>query len=88
MYPPVVKKFLPSTLVNYLQGMGIATQDQWILDAVQGFKIPFTSMPRQAYPPRGKPFSPEEATLLDEEILAMLHKQAIEECPSQGRGFL
>ena len=27
------------------------TQDQWILDAVQGFKIPFTSTPRQAYPP-------------------------------------
>ena len=24
MYPPVVKKFLPSTLVQYLQGMGIA----------------------------------------------------------------
>ena len=115
MYLPVVKKFLPSTLVNYLQGMGIAplakslaerkvplagriqycltnweciTQDQWILDAVQGFKIPFTSTPRQAYPPRGKPFSPEEETLLDEEIPTMLHKQAIEECPSQGRGFL
>ena len=115
MYPPVVQKFLPSTLVQYLQGMGIAplakslaerkvplagriqhcltnweciTQNQWILDAVQGFKIPFTSTLRQASPPRGKPFSPEEEALLNEEILTMLHKQAIEECSSQGRGFL
>ena len=94
MYPPVVKKFLPSTLVNYLPGMGIAplaksltewkvllagriryyltnwefiTQDQWILDAVQGFKIPFTSTLCQAYLPRGKPFSPEEEALLDKD---------------------
>ena len=117
MYPPVVQKFLPSTLVQYLQGMGIAplakslaerkvplagriqhcltnweciTQDQWILDAVQveGFNIPFTSTPRQASPPRGKPFSPEEEALLDEEILTMVHKEAIEECSSQGWGFL
>jgi hypothetical protein len=115
MYPPVVKKFLPSTIVKYLQGMGIAplakslmerkvplagriqycltnwaciTQDQWILDAVPGFKIPFTSTPRQAYLPRGKPFSPEEEALLDEEIRTMLNKQAVEECPPQGWGFL
>jgi hypothetical protein len=39
---------------------------------------PFTSTPCQAYPPREKPFSPEEEALLDEEILVMLNKQAIE----------
>ena len=52
------------------------TQDQWILDTVQGFKIPFTSTPCQASPPRGKPFSPEEEPLLDEEILTMHASQA------------
>ena len=64
------------------------TQDQWVLDAVQGYAIPFTRQPHQPLPPRALGHSSEEEDLLQTEISSMLEKQAIEATTPSGRGFL
>ena len=64
------------------------TQDQWVLQAIQGYKVPFTQWPYQPHPPRALHHSTEEEGLMQEEIQSMLDKQAIEKAPPRGRGFL
>ena len=61
------------------------TQDPWKLEAVQGFRVPFTQQPFQKQPPKPLRHSEAEENLLQEEIQSMI---AIEDTTPKGHGFL
>ena len=70
---------------TFLPNLVKLTQDSWELDAVQGFRIPFTQQPFQKQPPKPLRHSEAEENLLQEEIQSMI---AIEETTSKGHGFV
>ena len=59
-----------------------------MLDAIQGYSVPFMQQPYQPHPPMTLQYSSEEEELLQNEIESMLEKQAIEETTPSGRGFV
>ena len=63
------------------------TQDQWVLEPVQGYRIPFMSKPHQRQLPRQLCPSKEGETLLHVEIQEMLEKGAIKESWDNGEGL-
>ena len=99
---PELKKFYPSVIVRQLMGLGIAplatelerrnwvkiTQDPWVLETIQGYRVPFSQQPYQPYPPRALTHSQAEEALMQQEIQSMLEKHAIEETTPRGHGFL
>ena len=64
------------------------TQDQWVLEAVRGYKVPFISTPYQMQPLRQLALSREGEGLMSEEISEMMAKGAIQEASHKGRGFV
>ena len=75
-----IRHFLP----NWVK----LTQNPWVLEAVQGFRVPFTQQPFQKQPPKPLRHSEAEENLLQEEIQSMITKNAIEETTPKGHGFL
>ena len=59
-----------------------------MLEAIQGYRIPFSQQPYQPYPPRALTHSQAEEALMQQEIQSMLEKHAIEETTPRGDGFL
>lgn len=53
------------------------TNDQWVLDVIAGFKIPFVSSPFQKNIPNEIPFPPDQWHVVDTEINNLLEKGAI-----------
>ena len=51
--------------------------DQWVLDAVMGLQIPFTSQPVQRHWPNPPISSAEQSSLIQEEVSTLLEKGAI-----------
>jgi len=68
----------------------VLTMDQWILHTViEGSHIPLTSKSNQEATPYNPHFSPENQTLLQEEIHTLLEKQAIQLFPAHAnKGLL
>ncbi len=64
------------------------TQVPWVLEAVEGYRVPFTKQPYQTNPPRELQHSQEEQAMLRAEIQTMLEKEAIEVASPTGMGFL
>ena len=64
------------------------TQDPWVLETIQGYRVPFSQQPYQPYPPRALTHSQAEEALMQQEIQSMLEKHAIEETTPRGHGFL
>ena len=64
------------------------TQDQWVLETIWGYRIPFVSEPRKLQLPRQLCLSNEGKALLEVEIQEMLEKGAIQEARTKGRGFV
>ena len=86
-------KFYSSEVVDCLRVMGIVSvaknQNQWVLDAVQGCRVPFIGQPQQHYPPTPIVLSKEGRSLMLEEIQGMLKKGEISEIHPKGwRGFV
>ena len=54
------------------------TQDPWVLEAIQGYRTPFSQQPYQPYPPRALTHSQAEEALMQQEIQSILEKHAIE----------
>ena len=79
---------LAGRLQYFIKNWEMLTQDQWVLDAVQGYKVPFTQTPYQPHPPRALHHPSEEEEIMQEVIKGMLEKQAIEETTPRGRSFL
>ena len=80
----VVKHGIPlaGRLRYFLQNWRIITQDQWVLEAVQGYRIPFTREPQQPVPPRQIVLSQEGASLIAEEVREM--GRYVKPCPEGG----
>ena len=57
------------------------TKDQWVLEAVQGLKIPFVEQPYQKYPPFQPHLSAAEAEALEGELCRMRDAGTIEPAP-------
>ena len=64
------------------------TQDQWVLEAIQGYRVPFTHQPTQPHIPRALYHSSEEEEMVQAEIQSMLEKHAIIQSPQRGWDFL
>ena len=75
-------------LTHCMENWRRITQDQWVLETVRGFRIPFVSDPRQRQQPRQLCLSKEAEALLEVEIQEMLEKGAIQESQTKGRGFV
>lgn len=64
------------------------TQDQWVLETVEGYRIDFVETPAQVKPPSLLRFSKEMEELVTEEIQALLEKGAIERARRVKGGFI
>jgi len=64
------------------------TQEPWVIQTVvEGYHIPLTSVPHQQSPPGNPHMSTEDSTILEEEIISLLQKQAICQIPASTEGF-
>ena len=61
----------------FAQNWQIITQDPWLLQTIQGYKIELLSHPRQASLPSPPLLSPPQTSLVQEEIISLLQKGAI-----------
>ena len=52
------------------------TTDKWVLETVQGLRIPFVSQPVQVNCPNPPMYSKEQGLLVQEEVDALLEKGA------------
>ena len=68
-------------LTLFLKNWSRVTQDQWVLNTIQGYRLELLREPVQTIRPRGVIVSTSEQSLIDEEIQKMLQKGAITEIP-------
>ena len=61
----------------FAQNWQIITQDPWVLQTIQGYKIELLSHPRQTSLPSPSLLSPPQTSLVQEEIISLLQKGAI-----------
>ena len=62
----------------HLANWEVITQDQWVLHAVQGYKIDFVHTPRQPNPPIIPQFSKEELAQVKQAVTELTAKGAIQ----------
>ena len=76
-------------LALYLKNWQSVTQDHWVLNAVQGYRIEFLSEPFQRSRPRAGVTSPSEQSLRIEEVQKLQSKGAVAELAltEADRGF-
>ena len=79
---------LAGRLQHFKSNWARITQDPWVLEAIQGYRVPFSWQPYQTCPPRALTHPQAEEALLQQEIGSMLEKHAIEETAPSGHGFL
>lgn len=79
---------LAGRLRHYLPNWRVVTQDQWVLEAVKGYRIPFTQEPQQTCPPRQITLSQEGNSLMVDEIQGMLEKGVISPPPPTGHSLV
>ena len=64
------------------------THDHWVLQTVtEGYHIPLSSHPVQLKPPHNPHLSPKDQSALEDEVKALLQKQAIQHLPIAPIGF-
>ena len=69
----------------FLQKWREITQDKWILDTVQGFRLPFIQEPPQTRLPQFA-FSQEESQTITQEIESLVKKGAIQASDAEEEG--
>ena len=74
--------FLGGNISSCLDRWKSITSDRWVLETVQGYKIPFLKEPLQQFPPSFQ-ISRERVSALDTEIQLLLQKRAVEIVPEQ-----
>ena len=75
----VDKSIIAGRVALFQENWSRVSEDQWLLDTIQGYKIEFVDNPTQARQPRVGMSSPTEQALLQEEVGKMLSKRAIVE---------
>ncbi|KAF7989184.1 hypothetical protein HCN44_007714, partial [Aphidius gifuensis] len=74
-----INKVTTGRLKNFRNNWKNITNDKFILNSLNGYKIPFTSFPFQHHSPTEKTFLVEEFKLIQTEINKLIKKGAIEE---------
>ena len=64
-------------LNHFINNWKVITTDKWVLDCVQGFQIPFSSLPSQECRPNPPISSAEQSSLILAEVNMLLEKGAI-----------
>ena len=79
LFPQEQRSDLPvaGRLKHFLKNWKVLTSDPHILEIVEGYQIPFLSIPQQVKPPAAIQFSEKDKSLIDLEIQGMLEKGAI-----------
>ena len=67
------------SLCHHLCNWSVITQDQWILNTVQGYQIDYMLEAHQQSPPNPPHYSSEQTSLIHEELTKLLKKQAIQQ---------
>ena len=75
-------------LVHFLNNWRVITQDNWVLQTISGYKIPFTSNPRQWRPRITRARTPKQTHLMEEAIQTLLQKKAVKEVQPIGNQFI
>ena len=52
------------------------TNDQWVLDAVSGYKIEFVHNPHQTPVPSGISFNDKQRSVVDNDVVQLLQKRS------------
>lgn len=74
-------------LRSHLPAWHQITDNAWVLQCIQGYHLEFgDTLPQGNWPPKQPPLSPEQTQILDQEILSLLQKNAIESAPGR-EGF-
>ena len=82
----VDKSIIAGRVALFKENWSRVSEDQWLLDTIQGYKIEFVDNPTQARQPRVGMSSPTEQALLQEEVGKMLSKRAIVEVLAEIHG--
>ena len=90
---PVIRKLYTNVPLAGRLGYFIAawekiTQDQEILSIVKGFEVPFVSLPLQEKIPNLTKISKKQFSLVEQEVLEMLDKGAIQKSAPKQKQFL
>ena len=72
----------------YSQNWRVLTQDPWILEVVQGMKIPWLSLPRQKVEPNQLTFSTEITQKVSVEVAKMTELGVIQKCQDTQTQFV
>lgn len=75
-------------LKNFINEWKKITTDQFILNCLEGYKIPFKDLPFQSKPPLERKFSAQDWGKIKIEIKKLLNKRAIEECIDEPDQFI
>ena len=91
---PVIRKLYTKRIPNvplagrlgyFIAAWEKITQDQEILSIVKGFEVPFVSLPLQEKIPNLTKMSKEQFSLVEQEVLEMLEKGAIQKKDGENR---
>ena len=74
-------------IMHFLSNWEAITQDTWVLQTIQGFRIEFLQEPKQSHRPSQITFTQKEEAYMQEEILSMISKQAISEIGNSPEGY-
>jgi len=87
--PPKAKAPLKvaGRLASFVDTWKVLTKDTWVLDAIQGYQIPFVGRPFQAQKPQEGVFSQEQAALIQGKWNPYYRREAILPCPNTPEGF-
>lgn len=75
-------------LCKFLKEWGSITKDEYILNIVRGYKIPFKSIPIQINEPTPRKYSPDDISLISDSISKLLSTGAIVECNEEEGQFV
>ena len=79
---------LAGRLQFFLEAWKVLTRDSAILEAVQGYKIPFQTTPKQSCLPHQPVLKAQETLRVQEEIESMLKKGAIQKVSHKAKEFI
>ena len=62
---------------HFLINWKVLTTDQWVVETVKGFQIPFSSHPVQDHWPNPTMYSAEQSLLIQEEVSTLIEEGAV-----------
>lgn len=80
--------FQAGSLTKKLQNWQLLTEDEWILNAIKGYKIEFFKTPVQFSTPKVIDFGQDRNDIVDQEVSELLRLGAISQCEHEQGEFI